>query len=170
MGMFTSQRYETLEELFVCQLKDLYDAENRLVKALPKMRDAANSPTLKEAFSNHLIETERQVERLEEVFRSIGSKAEAETCDAMKGLISEGEDMIDAKGDPNVLDAGLIASAQRVEHYEIAGYGTARTLAKQLGHLDAAELLQNTLDEEASADSTLTMIAETTVNAAAPKS
>ena len=169
MGMFTSTKFETLEELFIAQLRDLYDAEQRLTKALPKMRDAANGASLKEAFSSHLVETERQVERLEEVFRLIGESPKAETCEAMKGLLKEGDEMLEANGNPDVLDAGLIAAAQRVEHYEIAGYGTARALAKRLGHQAAAELLQDTLDEESNADCTLTNVAETCANVSAPK-
>lgn len=169
MGLFTSKQFDTLEDLFIAQLQDLYDAEQRLVKAIPKMQDAANEQPLKDAFAHHLSETERQVERLEEVFRLIGQKPKAETCDAMKGLVSEGEEMINAKGDPMVIDAGLIAAAQRVEHYEIAGYGTARTLAKRLGHMQAAELLQDTLDEESAADRKLTAVAETFANLQAPK-
>lgn len=169
MGMFTSKKYETLEELFIAQIQDLYDAEQRLTKALPKMRDAANDSMLKQAFSSHLAETERQVERLEEVFRLIGESPKAETCEAMKGLIKEGEEMLEAKGNPDVLDAGLIAAAQRVEHYEMAGYGTARALAQRLGHRDAAELLGTTLEEEADADRKLTSVAETHSNVGAPK-
>ena len=169
MGLFTSMQLNTLEDLFLCQIKDLYDAEQRLCKALPKMRDAAHEQPLKDAFDHHLRETERHVERLEEVFRTIGQEPKAETCDAMKGLITEGEHIISATGDPMVIDAGLIAAAQRVEHYEIAGYGTARTLANRLGHTIAAELLQDTLDEEAAADRKLTAVAEAFSNVQAPK-
>ncbi|MBA2116279.1 ferritin-like domain-containing protein [Bremerella alba] len=169
MGLFTSKKYETLEELFIAQIEDLYDAEQRLTKALPKMRDAATDAMLKEAFSSHLVETERQVERLEEVFRLIGKSPKAETCEAMKGLLKEGEEMLDAKGNADVLDAGLIAAAQRVEHYEMAGYGTARALANRLGHRDAAELLGVTLEEEANADRKLSSVAETHSNVTAPK-
>ena len=169
MGLFSSKSYDTLEELFIAQIRDLYDAEERLTKALPKMRDAANDASLKNAFASHLTETERQVDRLEEVFRMIGESPKAETCDAMKGLIKEGEEMIEAKGNDAVLDAGLIACAQRVEHYEIAGYGTARTLALRLGYRDVAELLQDTLKEEAGADEKLTSVAESYANVAAPK-
>jgi len=169
MGMFTSKKFETLEELFIAQIQDLYDAEQRMTKALPKMEEAATDAMLKQAFSSHLAETERQIERLEEVFRLIGEKPKAETCEAMKGLIKEGEEILEAKGNPDVLDAGLIAAAQRVEHYEMAGYGTARALAKQLGHQDVAELLNTTLEEEADADRKLTSVAETHSNVSAPK-
>ena len=164
MGLFTSKKLETLEELFVEQLRDLYDAENQLTKALPKMADAAHSDQLKSAFQEHLGETEGHVARLEQVFNLLGQDASRETCEAMEGLISEGEGIVKAKGDSAVLDAALIAAAQRVEHYEMAGYGTARSLATSLGNARAAELLQQTLDEEAAADRKLTDIAESFAN------
>lgn len=154
----------SLEDLFVNQLEDLYDAEKRLTEALPKMADAANSRELKQAFQSHLVETQQQVTRLEQIFGQLGKQPERETCQAMKGLISEGEEMIKASGDADVKDAALIAAAQRVEHYEMAGYGTARTIAQRLGHNDAARLLQVTLNEEGNADKKLTAIAEQSVN------
>eukprot|EP00913_Durusdinium_trenchii_P005673 g5291.t1 len=144
--------------------EDLYDAEQRLTKALPKMKDAAASAELKQAFEQHLKETEGQVRRLEQVFDLIGKKAEAKTCEAMKGLIAEGEEVIDAKGNESVKDAALIASAQRVEHYEMAGYGAARSFARQLGLDQVARLLQETLDEEGSADKKLMQLAEQSIN------
>jgi len=158
-----------LEDLFVEQIEDLYDAEQRLTSALPKMAEAAHSPQLKRAFETHLKETEGHVRRLERVFSQIGKSPERETCEAMKGLISEGEEMISATGDANVKDAALIAAAQRVEHYEIAAYGTVRTLAKHLGLDEVASELQTTLDEEARTDRTLTDIAEQTVNVQSPR-
>jgi ferritin-like metal-binding protein YciE len=164
MGLFTSKEFNSLDDLFVEQLQDLYDAEHRLVNALPKMADAASSPQLKMAFQNHLAETKAQVTRLEDVFRKLGIDAERESCEAMKGLIKEGEEMVDAKGDAAVKDAALIAAAQRVEHYEMAGYGTARSIAQQLGRRDIASLLQQTLDEEGNADKKLTQIAESYAN------
>ncbi|MEQ8849957.1 ferritin-like domain-containing protein [Botrimarina sp.] len=167
MGLFTSKKFETLDELLAAQIKDLYDAEHRLTEALPKMAKTAKNPELRTAFNNHLKETESQINRLEKVFSSLGVEPERESCDAMKGLISEGEEFIDADGDPDVIDAGLIAAAQRVEHYEIAGYGSARALAKQLGKQQAVSLLQETLDEEGAADKKLTEIAESYVNTAA---
>ena len=170
MGLLTSKTFETLEDLFIAQLQDLYDAEQRLTKALPKMADAASCSQLKSAFEHHLQETKGHVVRLEQVFESIGQEAKSETCEAMKGLVSEGSEMIDAKGDPDVKDAALIASAQRVEHYEIAGYGTARALAQRLNHQQAAQLLQTTLEEEAAADRKLTDIAEHETNPAAARS
>ena len=164
MALFTNTKFDSLNDLFVEQLEDLYDAENRLTKALPEMADAAQSSELKQAFRSHLRETEGHVQRLEQVFRIVGRDAKATTCDAMKGLISEGEQMIKAKGDANVKDAALIAAAQRVEHYEMAGYGTLRTFAERLGYNDAAQILQKTLDEEGAADKKLTNIAEKSIN------
>ena len=163
MAMF-SEEYNSLDELFVHQLKDLYDAEHRLTDALPKMADAAQSPDLKQAFHGHLKETEGHIDRLDLVFQRLGKKPERVTCDAMKGLLSEGSGAINAKGDKSVRDAALIAAAQRVEHYEMAGYGTLRTFANRLGHSDVAALLQQNLDEEGAADKKLTQIAERIVN------
>ena len=164
MGLLTSEHFDSLDDLFLQQIEDLYDAEKRLTSALPKMAEKASNADLKQAFQSHLTETEGQVRRLEQVFEMLGKSPERETCAAMKGLIKEGEDVLDAKGDAEVLDAALIAAAQRVEHYEIAGYGTVRNLARRLGHTRAAELLQQTLDEEGNADKKLTSIAESHVN------
>lgn len=169
MGLFSSKNFDTFETLFEDQLRDLYDAEWRLTEALPLMEGAAQSPELKEAFRMHLDETKGQVSRLESVFKLIGKEPKRSTCDAMKGLISEGNDAVQASGDPAVKDAALIAAAQRVEHYEIAGYGTARTFAQRLGLTDAARLLQETLDEEGNADKILTQIAENSVNPSAAR-
>lgn len=167
MGLFWTSNYDTLDELFVQQLKDLYDAEHRLTEALPKMQEKASAPSLGNAFQNHLLETEKQIVRLETIFEKLGIQPERVKCAAMIGLISEGEEVLDASGDPNVLDAALIAAAQRVEHYEISGYGTARAFAQHLGLAYAAELLQESLDEESAADAKLTSIAEQSVNVAA---
>jgi ferritin-like metal-binding protein YciE len=164
MALFSTTSLNSLNDLLVEQLQDLYDAEQRLTKALPEMATAAKSTELKQAFQNHLRETQSHVTRLEEVFGILGKDPEAVTCHAMKGLIKEGEEMISARGDANVKDAALIAAAQRVEHYEIAGYGSARTFAEQLGHIDAARILQQTLDEEGAADKKLTQIAEQSIN------
>lgn len=164
MPMFTSLEFNSLNDLFVSQIEDLYDAENRLTKALPKMAEAAQSSQLKQAFQQHLTETQGHVSRLETIFRELGIEPKRETCEAMKGLIAEGEEMIKAKGDPDVKDAALIAAAQRVEHYEISGYGTAKTFAKRLGKTQAANLLQQTENEEVAADKKLTTIAESSVN------
>jgi ferritin-like metal-binding protein YciE len=164
MSLFNSIELNTMEDLFVIQIEDLYDAEKRIVEALPKMVDGASAPELRQALEQHLNQTRNHVVRLEQVFRSIGREAKSETCEAMKGLLKEGEEMLDAKGDPEVKDAALIAAAQRVEHYEISGYGTARTLAQHLDLNHAASLLEATLDEEKEADQKLTEIAESEVN------
>jgi ferritin-like metal-binding protein YciE len=170
MGLFSSsKKLESMEDLLLDHLKDLYDAEQRLTKALPKMADAAHSSALKTAFRDHLKETENHIQRLEQVFQSLGRESEAETCQAMKGLVEEGQEAIDAEGNPDVKDAALIAAAQRVEHYEMAGYGCARTFAQRLGKADAVRLLQQTLDEEEAADKKLTRLAEGSVNPSAPK-
>ncbi|HEY8506540.1 MAG TPA: ferritin-like domain-containing protein [Gemmataceae bacterium] len=169
MGLFSSSpTFDSMEDLLVDQLRDIYDAEKRLTKALPKMADAASEVELKQAFLTHHRETQNHVRRLERVFQLMGKKADAKTCEAMKGLIAEGEEMVNAGGDPAVRDAALIAAAQRVEHYEIAAYGSARTFAQRLGLNDAAALLQETLDEEGKTDKLLTAIAERHVNVAAP--
>lgn len=164
MGMFTSTKLENLEDLFCDQLQDLYDAEQRLTKALPKMASASHSPDLKQAFQHHLQETENQLTRIERIFSIMGKEAKSKTCEAMKGLITEGDEVLDATGDENVKDAAIIAAAQRVEHYEIAGYGSARNFARRLGMEEAAQLLQETLDEEGAADKKLTALAEQMVN------
>jgi ferritin-like metal-binding protein YciE len=161
---------DNLDNVLELQLRDLYSAEQQLVSALPKMVDAASSPALKSALRNHLEETKRQKNRLEQVFRSLGKEVESETCDAMQGLISEGEEVASLEGDLEAKDAALIAAAQRVEHYEIAGYGCARAFARQLGHSQAAELLRQSLEEERAADQKLTEVAESFVNEAAARS
>ncbi len=153
-----------LEDLLVQQLQDLYSAEIQLIDALPKMAEAASSPQLKNAFQTHLGETMQHKKRLEQILRSLGKEARNEGCDAMEGLIDEGEEIIGLQGDTPVKDAALIAAAQRVEHYEIAGYGCARAFARQLGRNGVAEGLQHTLEEEGNADKLLTEIAEDLVN------
>jgi ferritin-like metal-binding protein YciE len=145
-------------------MEDLYDAEYQLLDALPKMADAATSSDLKNAFNTHLMETRGHVKRLEQAFSILGKDAHRTTCPAMKGLVKEGSEAIDATGDPKVKDAALIAAAQRVEHYEMSGYGTLRTLARQAGHDDVATLLQKTLDEESATDKKLTGLAESHIN------
>jgi ferritin-like metal-binding protein YciE len=164
MGLFSSTSLNSFDDLLVEQLEDLYDAEQRLTKALPKMADAAHSPSLKAAFQEHFRQTEGHVSRLQQVFKMLGKSAKSKTCEAMKGLVEEGQEAISARGDADVRDAALIAAAQRVEHYEIAGYGTVRTFAQRLGHQDAARLLQQTLDEEAATDKKLTSLAESAIN------
>ena len=160
MGLFSSMQLNSLQDLFVEQLQDLYDAEKRIVEALPQMAGAAHNASLKSAFEQHLRETQNHVKRLEQVFQLMGQPAKSKTCDAMKGLVSEGSEVVSAKGDPDVKDAALIAAAQRVEHYEIAAYGTARTFAQRLGKQEAVRLLQQTLDEEGATDKKLTALAE----------
>jgi ferritin-like metal-binding protein YciE len=163
----TSLKLESVEDLFLAELRDLFDAENQLLKALPKLAEAASAPALKLAFSQHFEETKGHVARLDRVFRELNVNPSGETCEAMKGLVKEGEEFIQAKGEPAVRDAGLIGAAQRVEHYEMAGYGTARTLAKRLGFQEIATVLQHTLEEEGEADRKLTAVAENEVNARA---
>jgi ferritin-like metal-binding protein YciE len=167
---FTALKLNSLRDLLLEELRDLHNAETQLVDALPKMAEAASSNQLKSAFNHHLEETRQHVSRLEEIFQYIGEKSSGETCEAMKGLIKEGEVLVKSEGDPDVRDAGLIGAAQRVEHYEMAGYGTARSLARRLGEDRMAEVLQQTLNEEAEADKKLTSIAESQVNAAASTS
>jgi ferritin-like metal-binding protein YciE len=155
---------DSLKDLYIEELKDLYNAENQLLKALPRMAKKAASADLKAAFEEHLGQTEGQVNRLEKIFKKLGEKPTGKTCKAMKGLVEEGKEIIDEDGDESVLDAALIGAAQKVEHYEIASYGTARTIASMLGEEDAVELLQKTLDEEGETDKKLTSLAESLVN------
>jgi ferritin-like metal-binding protein YciE len=164
MGMFFSTQLNSLEDLLMLEINDLYDAEKRIVEALPEMVQAASSPALKQAFEQHLQETQRQVSRLEQIFVELGKPASRQTCEAMKGLIKEGSEIVDAVGNEDVKDAALIGAAQRVEHYEMAGYGTARTFAEHLGHSNVARLLQATLDEERQTDMRLTELAEENIN------
>ena len=155
-----SLHLNSLRDLYIEELHDLYSAETLLLKVLPKMADAATDTQLKKAFTEHFEQTENHVARLEQIFEDLDEKAAGGTCEAMEGLVKEGTHMIKAQGDGVVRDSGLIGAAQRIEHHEIAGYGTARSLAQRLGEEDAAELLQETLDEEADADALLTEIAE----------
>lgn len=153
-----------LHDLYVNELKDLYNAENQLLKALPRMAKAASAPELKAAFTEHLEVTRKQVERLETIFAELEVSPKGKKCQAMEGLVEEGKEVIDEEGEPSVKDAALIAAAQRVEHYEMAGYGCVRTFAKLLGYDDAVVLLQETLDEEGDADKKLTELAESVIN------
>lgn len=155
---------DTLKDLYVAELKDLYSAEKQLVKALPKMAKAANDPELQQAFRTHLKETTQHVERLEQICRDLGVSPRGKKCVGMEGLIEEGSELIKEGPDPDVLDAGLINKAQHVEHYEMAGYGTVRTYARTLGFESQAELLQQTLDEEGRTDHLLTELAESGIN------
>lgn len=163
MGLF-SLNLDSFDDLYVAQLQDLYSAEDQLVDALPKMAEAASHPELKRAFQDHLEVTRQQKDRLAQILESLGEDPGGETCEAMKGLVKEGEEIVKADADDAVRDAGLIAAAQRVEHYEIAGYGTVRTFADRLGRADDARLLDQTLAEEKDADGLLNRIAESVVN------
>ena len=155
-----------LRDAFLDEIRDIYHAEKQLLKALPKLAKAASDVELRSALENHLAETENQVSRLEQVFELVGEKAETKTCAGMAGIIEESAGIFDADSGP-VLDALIIASAQRAEHYEIAAYGTVAAWAEGLGYTDAAELLRETLDEEKAADETLTGLAEAGINSAA---
>jgi ferritin-like metal-binding protein YciE len=157
-------KLHNLQDLLVDQLKDLYSAEKQITKALPKMAKAAAHPELKAAFEQHLEQTKRHVERLEEVFDLFDAAPRSKTCKAIQGLIEEGQELMSERADEAVMDAGLIAAAQKVEHYEIASYGCARTWARQVGNEQAARLLQQTLEEEGQTDEKLTRLAESMVN------
>jgi ferritin-like metal-binding protein YciE len=156
-----------LHELFLEEMADVLNAEQQLTKALPRMAKAAESDELREAFEMHLAETEEQISRLEEVAEGLGEKLKRKTCAAMKGLLEEAQDMVKEQKGSSAIDAALIAAAQKVEHYEIASYGTLCAWAKQMGHEDAAETLGQTLEEEKAADEKLTSIAESAANAKA---
>jgi len=157
-------KLNSLRDLYITELKDLYDAENRIIKALPKMAEACGSQELRSAFEHHLEQTRHQVERLEEIFQKIDESPKGEKCKGIIGIIDEGEDLMDEDAPPAVRDAALIAAAQRVEHYEIAAYGTCRTYARRLGYADHARLLNETLQEEGEADKKLTTLAESYIN------
>ena len=154
----------TLRDLFQDELRDLYSAETQILKALPKMAEAASSPDLKKAFNEHLEQSRGHVVRLEQIFQKLGADPKGKVCKAMQGLVAEGDEMIQQQAAPAVKDAGLIAAAQRVEHYEMAGYGTVRTYAQELGDKEVMKLLQTTLDEEGDADKKLTKLAEHVIN------
>jgi ferritin-like metal-binding protein YciE len=160
-------KLESLQDLLVSELKDIYSAENQILKALPKMAKAAASDDLKAAFKTHLEETKGQVERLEQIFELLEASPRGKKCKAMAGLIEEGSELLGEDADPYVLDAALIAAAQKVEHYEIASYGCVRTWAQELGFDEVVELLEATLDEEKATDEKLTELAESHVNAEA---
>lgn len=160
MGLF-SLKLASLQQLFVKELRDLYDAEQQITKALPEMIESATVPELKQALQNHLDVTRGQITRLDRIFGILQQKSSGETCRGMKGIISEGSDLLSTGGESGVIDAGIISSAQKVEHYEIAAYGTVRTYAELLGKREISQLLQQTLNEEKEADSTLNSIAQT---------
>ncbi len=157
-------KLETLKDLYISQLKDLYSAENQLIKALPKMAKAATNPDLSAGFTEHLEQTKEHAARLKQILESHGQTTRGPKCKAMEGLVEEGAEMIEEEADDEVRDAGLICAAQRVEHYEIAGYGCVRTFAELLGDKEGAKLLQTTLDEEGDTDKKLTKLAVSTIN------
>ena len=157
-------KLNSLQDLYLAELRDLYDAEGQLVEALPKMAEKASNRELTRAFKEHLKQTKGQVKRLEKVFKNLGTEAKGKTCKGMKGLIAEGEEMLKARGDDDTRDAALISAAQRVEHYEMAAYGTLAAYARSLGRNDDVRLLEETLNEEKEADQLLNRIALNTVN------
>lgn len=157
-------RMETLQELYVEQLKDIYDAENQLMKALPKMAKEATNDELKAAFEQHLEQTEEHIARLDRIFEELGEKSKGHKCKAMAGLVEEGKELMGEDADEDVMDAGLICAAQKIEHYEIATYGCLRTYAEMLGFDEQADLLQETLDEEKDTDENLTELAVSCIN------
>jgi ferritin-like metal-binding protein YciE len=155
---------DSLRKLYVDELKDLYSAEKQILQALPRMAKKAQNEKLKKAFEEHVRVTEKQVERLDRIFEKLGKAARGKKCKGMEGLLEEGKEMMQEDMEPEVMDAALIAAAQRVEHYEMAGYGTVRTYAQLLGEDEHAKLLQQTLDEEGNADKLLSQLAESEIN------
>lgn len=162
-------KLETLKDLYIVELKDLYSAEKQILKALPKMVKAATHPKLAAGFSEHLEQTKEHAVRLEKILASHDETTRGPKCKGMEGVLKEGDEMIEEEGDDEVRDAGLIAAAQRVEHYEMAGYGCARTYAQMLGDSEGAKLLQTTLNEEGDTDKKLTKLATSVINVAAEK-
>ena len=158
---------DSLEKLFLEELKDIYNAEKQILRALPRMAKTAESPDLAEAFTKHLRETEGHVQRLERIFKELGHPPRGKKCKGMEGLLEEGKEVMEEDGDPAVIDAALIAGAQRVEHYEIAAYGCLRSYAELLGYTQARQLLQQNLAEEEAADKKLTQLGESGINEAA---
>ncbi len=159
-----TSKQKTLDDLFYDTLKDIYYAERKILKTLPKMARAASAPELKAAFEKHRDQTQEHIERLQQAFEILGKRAQGKTCDAIEGIIAEGEEIIDEFKGTQALDAGLISSAQAVEHYEITRYGTLKRWATELGHKDVAKLLDATLQEEGQTDKDLTKLAETKIN------
>jgi ferritin-like metal-binding protein YciE len=162
-------KVRSLHDLFIEELRDLYSAETQIVKVLPKMAKKASSEELRHAFEEHLEQTHVQVERLEQIFEQLNARARGKRCVAMEGLIEEGKELMEEDMEPDVMDAGLIGAAQKVEHYEMAGYGTVRTWAHMLGNHQIADLLQQTLNEEGETDHKLTQLAEQMINTAAAR-
>jgi ferritin-like metal-binding protein YciE len=158
---------EALKKLLQDEIEDIYDAEHQLIKALPKLIERSSSPELQQALKQHLTVTQNQIKRLEQVFETLGEKAKRKPCKGMAGIVSEGSEMLEEDLEESTRDVAIISAAQKVEHYEIASYGTVRTLAQTLGNNEVAELLEETLDEEKEADERLTQIAESSVNSEA---
>jgi ferritin-like metal-binding protein YciE len=158
---------DSLESLFIEELRDIYNGEKQIIKALPKMAKAAGSPELRQAFTKHLKETEGQVQRLERIFQDLGQAVRGKQCKGLEGILEEGKEILEKESDESVLDAALIAAAQKVEHYEIASYGCLRTYAQLLGQTQAVKLLEQTLAEEEAADKKLTQLGESGINEAA---
>jgi ferritin-like metal-binding protein YciE len=158
---------DSLESLFIEELRDIYNGEKQIIKALPKMAKAAGSPELQQAFTKHLKETEAQVQRLERIFQDLGQAIRGKQCKGLEGILEEGKEILEKESDESVLDAALIAAAQKVEHYEIASYGCLRTYAQLLGRTQAVKLLEQTLAEEEAADQKLTQLGESGINEAA---
>lgn len=158
------KKLKNLQDLFEDSLKDIYDAERQIIKALPKMIDSATSPELKQSFKEHLAVTERQLARMEQIFEKMDMPKRGKHCKGMEGLIEEGKEVMEEPIEPEVLDAALIAAAQKVEHYEITGYGTARAYAQALGHSEVTRMLDLTANEEGETDKKLTALAESHIN------
>jgi ferritin-like metal-binding protein YciE len=158
---------DSLDKLFLEELRDMYNGEKQITRALPKMAKAAESPELQQAFTKHLKETEGQIQRLEKIFQQLGEAVRGKTCKGLQGILEEGKDVLEEDSEEAVLDAALIAGAQKVEHYEIASYGCLRTYAQLLGHTEAVKLLEQTLAEEEAADKKLTQLGESGINQAA---
>jgi ferritin-like metal-binding protein YciE len=169
MGELTVMKLDSMASLYVSELRDMYSAEKQLIAALPKMAKAASTPDLAEAFQNHLLETKEHLERLNSIFEGLGEKPGRDKCEAMAGLVEEGKEVIDAKGEDDIRDAALIVAAQKVEHYEIAGYGSLCVFAKLMGRRQDAKLLGQILEEEKNADLLLTSLAESHINAEASR-
>lgn len=159
-----SMKLDSLKKLYIHELKDLYSAESQILDTMPRMIDAVSDKGLKKALQSHQKQTERQVKRLERIFGSLDARPGGHKCRGMEGLLTEAKDLLEADAEPEVLDAAIVAATQRVEHYEMAGYGVARTYAEKLGDYRAADLLQETLNEEANADQTLSRLAERRLN------
>lgn len=158
------EHMDSLHDLFVMELKDTYDAEHQIVKAMPRMIEATSSPAVKAKFEQHLKVTREQIERLHQVFKKLDMEPEREHCDGMAGILKDGEKILEMKGDPATLDAALISAAQKVEHYEISAYGTLATFAHTMGHHEIAQLLETTLGEEKNTDKMLSEVAERSIN------